>query len=767
MNPHAPSLAQSQVLDRWHASWIWSGPETEARNAYSFFRKPFTLAKAAALRLRLTADSFYWLWVDGEFRGRGPARAHLDWYLVDEYSLELGAGTHVLAVLVHHVGEVNATMMKGRPGLLAELGPTPDDTTPVIATDSSWRCLPATAWKRDLHCLMSHFGFWEECDRRQLPTHWTALAADDKDWTPAVVIGTPPCAPWTRLLGRDIPLPAYTPLPCRGLVATGGWRPGTPDPQGILAKTVAARTRTQGDMPADDGRWVTADFGRTVSGFVEFEVSGARGGECVELSYDEILTELGAVNPARSYAHLADRFLLAAGTNHIRTTHPRGFRYVMFDLPPAVAERAELTLERVQAVEETYPFTLAGSFRGDAQLESFYHRAAETVRICTTDAFTDCPTRERVQWMEDLYMHSLTVMVACGDTAMVRHALFQAAQCALPDGRINGFFPSERSNCAFAASSILWLALLAEYGWFSGATEDLECLAPTTAKLLRFIESQCDTDGLLAQWPAGQFWDWAPIEGSGCLLITNAAYAHALERLATLPTLATCFPGELPARLAQLRAAAHRRFWNVSRSLYADLRQADGAFGTICSQDANVMAVIGGVCPPALRRPLLLRLIDPQQLGPVPIGEQSLRDEMRPQLTHVVPCGTLWFGHWLCRALFENGLDDEALAQMRQLWGAYDDLPTFPETRIRHGNTGHCHGWASGPAYLLPTYVLGLRPEEPGWSRVAAYPHAGTLAAASGRVPTPRGPVTVSWEQRHGQVTPRIQTPAGVAVGHA
>ena len=31
------------------------------------------------------------------------------------------------------------------------------------------------AWRKDLPCLMSHFGFWEECDLSRLPDGWTTV----------------------------------------------------------------------------------------------------------------------------------------------------------------------------------------------------------------------------------------------------------------------------------------------------------------------------------------------------------------------------------------------------------------------------------------------------------------------------------------------------------------------------------------------------------------------------------------------------------------
>ena len=514
----------------------------EDRNAYALFRKSFVASFPGRLDVRVTADSFYTLHVDGHFVGRGPARAPLAYYLFDTYAVDFAPGDHCLAVIVHHVGEVNATMMKGRPGLLANVTLTAGGRTCDFSSNASWRGMTAKAWKKDLPCLMSHFGFWEELDLRLIPAGWTSPDCPGETWAQSVELGDPPCEPWRRLLPRDIPLPRRATVDVRRIVASGQWTPGPTDSEGVLSRTIRQRVRIRNDfvsaMPcrleagtSNNGLFLTVDFGRTVSGFLVLDVAAAASGQAIDVSFDEILAEDGAVNPERTYAHLSDRYILGETPVEVRSTHPRGFRYVTLDISPSTTP---LWLRRVYAMEETYPFEPRGGFTAsDPDLGSFYVKSGETLRICTTDAFTDCPTRERVQWMEDLYMHSLSAMYAFGDTAMVRHALFQSAQCALPDGRINGFFPSERANCAFASSSLMWLAVLSEYWRFTGDEDDVRRLLPTGAALLRFLETQEDGDGLLAAWPAAQFWDWAPIESQGCLLITNAAYAHALGALAS------------------------------------------------------------------------------------------------------------------------------------------------------------------------------------------------------------------------------------------
>lgn len=746
----------------WVGVWVWPEAVDADRNVYAQFRRTFSVATAGTLRVDITADSYYLLFLDGVLLGRGPARAHLEYYSYDSYDIPLTAGAHCLAVLAHHLGGINATVMTGRPGLLVDANAQADGEAVDLSSGDAWRCRLATAWRKDAPAMMSHFGFWEDCDLAQLPEEWTGVKFDDAAWVAPAVIGQPPCAPWTRLSPRDIAPPVYQRLEVARLVATGEWQETQAD-DAIPSKQAADRLRhLNGVAPsfpcALNGRYLTVDFGRTVSGYVVVECHCDDAGRQLDLSYDELLTPAGAVNPERSYAHLTDRYRLRAGRTIVRPVHPRGFRYVTLDGAPGAAP---LTIEAVYAVEETYPFTPQPAFDcPDATLNSFARRGAETVRICTTDAFTDCPTRERVQWMEDLYLHSQVAAYAFADTRMLRRALFQGAQNALPDGRIDGFMPTERTNCAFVSSSILWLQLLAEYRLHAGGDE-IAALLPAARRLLELFDSLTDDDGLLASWPAGQFWDWAPIEEAGCLLVTNAALALALQRLAAQPLFTDGLGRELAAQAARLRAAAHARFWDAERRLYRDATPPEGA-APIFSQHGNALAVLAGVCPADERAGVLRRITDARLLGPTPVGEASIRSVPRAAITGIVPVGTLWFAHFVVQACFETGLDVEGLNLMRAFWGAYPDAPTFPETRIQHGNIGCCHGWAGGPAYLLPAYVLGVRPTAPGWQEAVFQPHPGDLAEAHGTLRTPAGTLTAGWRRDGDGLTLTANVPAGM-----
>lgn len=79
------------------------------------------------------------------------------------------------------------------------------------------------------------------------------------------------------------------------------------------------------------------------------------------------------------------------------------------------------------------------------------------------------------------------------------------------------------------------------------------------------------------------------------------------------------------------------------------------------------------------------------------------------------------------------------------------------------------HAWGAAPANLLPRFVLGVEAAEPGWKSARIRPHTGALKFAKGKIPTPRGPIEVGWENHSGfrmnltlppGMTARLELPA-------
>jgi hypothetical protein len=54
------------------------------------------------------------------------------------------------------------------------------------------------------------------------------------------------------------------------------------------------------------------------------------------------------------------------------------------------------------------------------------------------------------------------------------------------------------------------------------------------------------------------------------------------------------------------------------------------------------------------------------------------------------------------------------------------------------------HAWGAAPGNIIPRFLLGVRPLEPGFKRVLIQPQPGRLTHAEGRVPTIRGAIDVA-----------------------
>ncbi len=102
-------------------SWIWTPEPTPPRNAFVRFRRVVPGA-GGRLILRISADSHYWLYVNGEYIGAGPVRSWPNHWKCDEYELPPSTAPDiVIAVLVNHIGEGNFQYIPAPAGLWVEI----------------------------------------------------------------------------------------------------------------------------------------------------------------------------------------------------------------------------------------------------------------------------------------------------------------------------------------------------------------------------------------------------------------------------------------------------------------------------------------------------------------------------------------------------------------------------------------------------------------------------------------------------------------------
>ena len=158
-------------------------------------------------------------------------------------------------------------------------------------------------------------------------------------------------------------------------------------------------------------------------------------------------------------------------------------------------------------------------------------------------------------------------------------------------------------------------------------------------------------------------------------------------------------------------AATRRAFWNAAQDAFAETR-AEGAASATITASTQVCALMAGLFPRAKVRQAARNLIEP------PMGWLAT--------------GTPWMWALGARHSLESGWTEQVLSGMRRFWGGMLDRGATTawemfEGRHRPGlpTRSWCHGWAAGPAWLLPAYVLGVRPASPGWKSVTISPLCG------------------------------------------
>jgi hypothetical protein len=125
---------------------------------------------------------------------------------------------------------------------------------------------------------------------------------------------------------------------------------------------------------------------------------------------------------------------------------------------------------------------------------------------------------------------------------------------------------------------------------------------------------------------------------------------------------------------------------------------------------------------------------------------------------------TPYFSYYVLEALSKAGQDPRAEQAVQDYWGGMLKLgatstweyflpswvhslkPCHQPPDEVCGQVSFCHPWSSGATAWLSEHVLGVTPSSPGFQTCQVRPFFGRLKWANGRVPTPAGPVSVSWE---------------------
>lgn len=196
-----------------NAKWIWqNGADLHAYNQAIVAKRNFHLESFDKATLRITADSYYRLHINGQWINDGPCRSwpeHFQYDVIDVTPF-LVKGANEIHVIAIHYGVGDFHRVPKQAGLIAQLDVqlAAGDTTTLI-TDASWHIAPLTALASDTPKISIQMSPAELYDARR---------ADELAFQPAAVLYDADAGPWKDLNPRDVALLSKQPRPFRSFV---------------------------------------------------------------------------------------------------------------------------------------------------------------------------------------------------------------------------------------------------------------------------------------------------------------------------------------------------------------------------------------------------------------------------------------------------------------------------------------------------------------------------------------------------------------------
>ena len=767
-DPQVDPSSYRHEASPWPAAWV-SHPEWNHQTAVIAFRRRFTLDAPATVRIHVTADQRYVLFLDGKRLGRGPERSDGAHWMYETYDLDLPAGKHALLARTWWLEEEEPTayaQISFRHGffLMAE----GEEHGKLLSTAvAEWECrmLPGYSFTPP----RSPGAFQVTGAKMHLKgseADWAAEAGEGEGWVPAARVAKAAVAslaweasPWWVL--RPAMLPPMLEEERRvGVarhveeVATEDTRPIAIDPaKHISPEAEAWNALLKGGgavtVPVNAIRRVIVDLDDYYCAFPRLTTSGGAG-SLVRIQWAEALFEKpdGGAKGNRDeingkhFLGIGDAFEPDGGAKRLFEPHWwEAGRYVELFIRTA---GEALTIESFALLEEHYPYAFESQFESsDARLAEVIPIALRTLQMCSHETYMDCPYYEQLMYVGDTRLEVLVTYATCRDDLLPKKAITLFDWSRSPRGLTSARYPT-RITQVIPPFSMWWVAMVHDHMmWRDDRAFVLERL-PGVRAVLEAFHAQINAEGLLES-PAGwNFQDWVPGWMSGMppgahMGISGSLNFHLamiLRMAAELEDFAA--EPELAARdrrtADRLAAAADAAFWDERRGLYAD----DPARERF-SEHAQCLALLGGSVPEDRRARLVDHLFNEAELART----------------------TIYFSHYLFEACRLAGRMEPLFARLAT-W--FDLKPQGFKTTFEmpEPSRSDCHAWGAHPVFHYFATILGIRPAAPGFKAVRIEPQLGPLAFARGTLVHPGGAINADIRANGGRLSGEIELPEGI-----
>ncbi|MCM1086735.1 MAG: hypothetical protein NC419_01175 [Muribaculaceae bacterium] len=717
------------------------------------------------MKIRISAESRYKLYVNGQLAEIGPCKGDTMVWYYDEVDIApfLLEGENVLAVEVLKYplnGWGNHSIIRtATPGFyLKEIAGFHN-----VDADGTWRCsivkdfriISEFPWHAQLQILENRIA-----DERL--TGWKRKDYEDEGWDFAkryteeeISLLISPGS----LYPRPIPPMRKVPAHFKGVYGKSRYGALAEKWNLMLAEKDTVR------IAPHSHEIVEIDAGELMCGFLSLRMADGEGSIIRLLSSEGYVKELPSspgefpVKGDRTdweNGHLygfTDTYR-AAGNGTIERPECyepfwfRTFRFVRLEIETSDTPLAIIGFDYL---ETGYPLEVQTKVSAsDKSLEAIWDISLRSLRRCMQETYTDCPFYEQLQYAMDARSQILYTYAVSGDDRLARQCMDDFRRSQRPDGTLNSCYPDAEPN-VIPGFGIYYVLMLYDYMMYVGDKKFLRKHLGCMDNVLNFFEENLEERGLvgsiggmLTERGYWSFIDWAlpwgettgmpPAGRKGPITMESFLYIYGLLHAADI--LAYMGRGdtaqEYRRRARQVKEAVNQY------CVDSEGRYMDGPSIREYSQHCQVFALLTDTVSVEKGRELL---------------KESLRD------TKTYASCTVAMAFYLFRALEKAGIYEETCA-VWDLWRNMLDKHLTTCTENALDERSDCHAWGALALYELPSVILGVRPSAPGYERILIRPVPGYLNCASGDVITPHGIVHVEWHREEdGQIALQYALP--------
>ncbi len=738
---------------QWPCSWIGCDVNQSAPFVTAY-KKEFTIGKYSKIRVHVSADERYELYLDGTMIGRGSERGDRNNWYFETYELELQPGKHTIVSRTWSYGKLrHCAQVSICPGFI--FSPEGEEFIALLGTGTSlWLAKKIEGY--DFISVIEKgvcTGAKIEVDGKDFP--WGFESGGGEGWKPAIELhkGYGGCAV-NIISDSHVMRPAQLPAMyekeisnvqvkfCESITSMETERIKIQKQNNLNQEVKLWKDLLSGGsitIEPDSFKRIIIDLDNYYCAYPVIVTTGGKD-SMLRMHWEEAFYDTAEDGQLSKSNRDAIDGKIFKGVGDIYK--PDGGKSRRFDslwwhagryIELIVKTCGEpLIIEAFKLIETGYPLRMESSFNcSDERFKNIIPVLFRSLQMCAHETYMDCPYYEQRMYVGDTRLQVLATYAITSDNRLPVKAveLLEASRYNLAK-MINCAYP-QMGGGVIPSFCLWWVAMVHDFAMWRRDKAFIKNMLPGVRATLESVLVNMNEDGLVKNLEGWNFIDWCEDNswncgipphgeaGINCIFNLQALQAllmsKELEEYAGEPELAAMYL----RRAYRLRDSILKHFWVEEKGLFSDDLEHK-----YYSEHSQSLAIICRTFETDVCKRVVEALGSDTNLAPA----------------------TIYFSHYVFEAFREHAKIEEIIDRMKPWFTMKQDgMKTTPEI-FSPMTRSDCHAWGAHPLYHYFTSILGIRPGSMEFTTVEIIPGLGSLTFAEGSMVHPDGEISVCFE---------------------